>query len=257
MTKGLLHFHQGWTDIINCLSLIDYYLESNYELTVVSRQYAKDIIEFYIRDKKNVQVAYTLSDDTDSLAISLANTDSYKLLFHGFHDNFRTIDDPKRGCFGSKFRSHGADHFVKLFYEAYDIPYIKRIEKFNICRDVDLENKEYNKFIESNGSEYILYHGDYNSRNISIFDSNCKLINLNGITNNIFSYIKILQYSKELHLIDSIWASFCYLLDARYGLFKDKKIYLYPFFDRSGGCVPTQDTRVLDPLHLDNWFIIN
>jgi hypothetical protein len=82
-------------------------------------------------------------------------------------------------------------------------------------------------------------------------------VNLNGITNNIFSFIKVLENAKELHLIDSIWASFCYLLDAKYNLLKGKTIYLYPFLDRSGGCVATRNDKVLEPLHLDNWIIIN
>jgi len=257
MIKGLLHFHQGWTDIVNCLPLIDFYLDKGYDLTVISRHYAKDIVEHYIRGKANVKIVYALTDDTDSLATALANTGEYRLLFHGFHDSFRRLDDEKRGAFGSAFRPSAGSHFVKLFYEVYDIPYMQRVIDFNIVRDYSLEDIEYNRFVETHGDSYILYHGDIKSRNIIITSNLYNSVNLNGITNNVFSFIKVLENAKELHLIDSIWASFCYLLNAKYGLLKDKTIYLYPFLDRSGGCVATKNEKVLEPLHLDNWIIIN
>ena len=59
--------------------------------------------------------------------------------------------------------------------------------------------------------------------------------------------IKILENAIEIHLIDSIWGAFIYLLDTRYKLFRDKKIYLYP--KRRWG------KMFQEPLKLDNWVI--
>jgi hypothetical protein len=72
----------------------------------------------------------------------------------------------------------------------------------------------------------------------------------------IFSYIKILQNSKELHLVDSTWASMCYLLDAKYKMFKNKKIFLYPY-ERSGGLLKDKNQTNLNPINLRNWIIVN
>jgi len=60
--------------------------------------------------------------------------------------------------------------------------------------------------------------------------------------------ITVLENALEIHLLDSVWGAFIYQLDAKYKLFKNKKIILYA--DR--GYKP-MFTR---PIQLDNWIII-
>ena len=64
-----------------------------------------------------------------------------------------------------------------------------------------------------------------------------------------FDMICILQNAFEIHLIDSIWAAFIYLLDAKYKLFNDKQIYIYAL--RGHHAMFTR------PIKLLNWKIIN
>ena len=43
--------------------------------------------------------------------------------------------------------------------------------------------------------------------------TDCAYVNLSRSTNIFFDYIKILERSREMHLLDSVWAVFVYLLD--------------------------------------------
>jgi hypothetical protein len=55
----------------------------------------------------------------------------------------------------------------------------------------------------------------------------------------------IIKNAYEIHVIDSSWAAFIYLLDCKYRLFKDKRIYLYP--------LRNYKKMFQDPIQLDNW----
>ena len=45
--EGILFFHQGWTDIINCLALIKYYCNLFNKLYLIIRKDSNKIINFY------------------------------------------------------------------------------------------------------------------------------------------------------------------------------------------------------------------
>ena len=102
------------------------------------------------------------------------------------------------------------------------MPYITRINDFIFQRDHELESRIYNDFIKEHGTNYILYH-----EVIENYDKNIKAINLKSISNLFFDMIMVLEKAIEIHLLDSVWGAFVYQLDAKYRLFKDKKIVLY------------------------------
>ena len=134
--------------------------------------------------------------------------------------------------------------FVNSFYICYNIPYINRIDEFKITRDKELEDSVYNEFINKYGEDYILFHEIIENNN------KCKnVINLNGITDNMFEYIKVLEHAKEIHLLDSIWGAFIYQLDAKYQLFKNKNIILY--------ARRQYHKMFTEPYMLSNWKICN
>jgi hypothetical protein len=60
--------------------------------------------------------------------------------------------------------------------------------------------------------------------------------------------IKVLVNAIEIHLLDSSWGAICYLLDAKYKLFQNKKIYLYANRGYS--------KMFIEPIKLDNWILI-
>uniref|UniRef100_A0AB39J9S6 Uncharacterized protein n=1 Tax=Florenciella sp. virus SA2 TaxID=3240092 RepID=A0AB39J9S6_9VIRU len=252
--KCILYFHQGWTDIINCLGIITYY-SNMYNITyLIMRKDAKPIIDYYTRDKNNVKLLY---EDKNSILYIRHNVFQYvinnypdldlhdaDILGIGQHDKYRNDKYKNKNAIMSR-NSKEKNFFVNLFYDCYDIPYINRIDGFKITRDKKLENKVYNDFINKYGEDYILFHEIIKNN-----DNKCKnIINLNGITDNMFEYIKVLEHAKEIHLLDSVWGALIYLLDAKYKLFQDKKIVLY---------AKRSYTRMFtEPYILSNWIILN
>ena len=244
MTKeGILYFHQGWTDIINCLALINYYCNLYDKIYLIMREDAKQMIDFYTKNIHNLQIFYENKNIIDPQNgfqfvinkysnLQLQNTD---FLGIGSHDNYRKDEFKKAFSRMPKF-------FVNAFYENYNIPYITRINAFNFTRNIELENSTYDTFINTHGKEYILYH-----EIIENYDSSKKIINLNGISDIFFDMIKILENALEIHLLDSIWGAFIYQLDAKYKLFQNKKIFLY--------AKRNYKSMFEKPIKLNNWII--
>ena len=254
MKKGCFYSHQGWTDIINNLALINYYSKKYDELVVVIRDDSRPILDYYVNGLKNVQMTYVPKYVLDSSLLNIPN--EYDILYHGYHDRFRRDGDKYKGRF-----DEGGMYFVKGFYEFYDIPFSEKVNSFELIRDEVLEDKNYNEFISKYGEDYILYHDDQETpwatgiNLLNIFKDVKNAVNLNSITPNLFGYLKVIENAKELHLIDSVWASMCYLIDAKYSTFKEKTINLYSFKIRGGGLMHTYEDQVIHPVHPMNWII--
>ena len=241
---GLLYFHQGWTDIFNCLALINYYLENFNYLYLLIRKDSKNIINFYTNNLKNIKIIYIEKHILDNINTNIKNyvcklenlnTTNIKYLGIGGHDQYR--EDKYFDIFA---RTDG--FFVEKFYEPYDIPYINRVKYFSFDRNYELENKTYENFISKYGNKYIVYH-----EVIEQYDKSIPIINLNKISNLFFNFIKILENSVEIHLLDSVWGAFVYLIFDKYKLFKNKKIILYA----KRGYV----RMFISPVKLENWII--
>jgi hypothetical protein len=224
--------HQGFTDIVNCLALINYYisLQTWPTIYVIVREEARAFVEFYVRDKPSVIVWSASLRILDSIVHSwyganiknvyqhyrsLLNLEQYETLFIGFPDQHCTND------YKGKFSAYTCNNFVKRFYEAYGITFSTRIYMFEFTRDIDLEQRTYDSFVEKHGIHYSLTHA------ISDVASDCPVIELDNATPLFFDYIKILEHAQELHLLDSVWAAIVYQLAAKYGLFKDSRIVIY------------------------------
>lgn len=160
-------------------------------------------------------------------------------LFHGWYDTDRN-DKYKNKFEGNMIKD--SSNFVNMFYSSYDIDVCMRIDYFIFDRAYELENKIYDEFVSKYSNKYILYH---NNTNHIISRNDYTHVNLNQISDTFFDYIKVLENAIEIHVIDSSWAAFIYLLDCKYRLFKDKKIYLYP--------QRNYKKMFQDPIQLDNW----
>jgi hypothetical protein len=260
MKKGIFYSHQGWTDIINCLPLINYYNESYDELIVICREDAKSILDYYVKPLTKVKMYYVSKDLLDANDISLGNVISlphgYDCLFHGSHDRYRP--DKYNQAF-----ERSNDFFVGKFYTCYDIPFENKVKYFELKRDLEKENQCFVDFIKNKPSDYIIYHDDQNSpggdtginleSEITKDKKNC--YNLNGIIENPFLFVEVLKNAKEIHLVESIWASVVYLLDSKYKLFSDKKVNIYPFKSRTGGLLSSYESKNIIPFQPENWVI--
>jgi hypothetical protein len=251
MKIGVLCFHQGWTDIVNCLSLITYYSLRLEKLFVIIREEAKEIVEYYSKNLSNVIFEYAPAERVKSTLEKIKKQESneVQILFHGSWDSLRN------DRFKEKFSGNSLDnlHFVERFYECYEIPVMEKVNSFSLTRDKELEDKFYEDFVQKNGHLYSLVH-DSQERKISNVKN---AVMLNDLTKNFFIAAKILENSNEIHVIDSVWASVCYQLDSRFGLLKNKCIFVYPFKDRAG-CFfdPSRSLFRLFPIELSNWTII-
>ena len=251
--NALLYFHQGWTDIINCLPLINHYSSSYNKVFLAIREDSKDLVDSYCKNIQNLRIWYIPKSDLDSnIWFNRINPNDYDLCIHGHYDMYRL--DNYRNSFSKKI-SEG-EHFVDAFYTSYGLEAEDRIKNFEYVRNLEKEDFFYSEFIKTHGSSYILYHDS--SENPIKKNSDYKYINIGNICKDPFEILKIAENAKEIHLIDSIWASFFYLLDCKYSTFKNIPIYLYPFDNRGGGCLDySNNLTKIKPIHLKNWVIFS
>jgi hypothetical protein len=258
--SAVLLFHQGWTDIINSLGLIRYFSNKYEKLYLINRSDAEPLINFYSKQFTNVIPMYMSKETVDYFPHMINNisynfniSEELKVLVNatkeyiGLHDKYR--NDKYKNCFDNNTIEKVC--FIYAFYNSYDIDSTNHILMFSIIRDLDLEKNKKNEIIKTN-KPYILYHDtdEVQIKSEIIVDTNAiDLINLNQISYIFFDCIKLLEDSVEIHLIDSVWCAVCYLLDAKYGLFKNKKIYLYPKRGYYNG-------MFAPPYKLDNWIIM-
>jgi len=251
--KAYVAFHQGWTDIVCQLPIINFYSKHYDEIKIFFREDSKELVNFYIKGLKNVYPIYVKTNNGSNL-FEYFNTNSlfldYDILFHGQYEVYRK--DKIKAIQGKYF-------FIEEFYRSYGIEYNNRVDCFEFIRDEILENKKYEDFINQYGNNYVIYHDDPNNHLYGIHHKSTKInfdiilkdheyVNLNQKSNIFFDYIKIIKNAKEIHLVDSIWAALIYQIDAKYSLFSEKQINLYP----KRGHVEMFNS----PKKLKNWKII-
>ena len=141
------------------------------------------------------------------------------------------------------------DNTLGHFNEQSEYRLIREVSMFEFDRDLNLEESTYSKFVEEHGNDYVLYHGLNDGVISSIKDKHptSKFVDLDKTTNTFFDYIKILENSKEIHLLDSVWGAFVYQIDAKYGLFKNIPI--------TSHCLRGFTTMFTEPIKLNNWII--
>lgn len=247
MNNAVLLFHQGWTDIVNSLGLINYYSNRCNELILIVRQDAASLINYYLRQFKNVTPHFYPKEFIENNLGKLA--EHYyprELLFFGVYDVVRK--DKYVGQFSTTLPK---TFFVEKFFVTYGIDYINRIECFKFQRDLIAEQENYEIFTNRYGSKYILYHED-RARNIFIdkseFNPECTWVDLNGISDVFLDYLLVLQNANSIHCLDSVWGAVSYQLDASLGLLKYIPIEVR--------CLRGHREMFLRPVHLPNWSVV-
>lgn len=240
-------FHQGWTDILNCLGMISYNSRLYDTLYVVYRSDAKPLADFYSKSYKNVknlylpfEICHMLPSLENYIGIFELPTD-IECIGVGQYCVFRTDE--------LKNRLYLTEHFWLDFYRFFNMDPIIRLRDFEISRDYALEYSKYIKYVNPGWKQYRLYH-DCEAAQIPR-DSSLPYLELGKLTDNLFfDCIQILENAHEMYLIDSVWAILAYLLDCKYGLFSRKKnIKIKVFAKRNYAAM------FLNP-KLDNWEIV-
>lgn len=234
-SHGLLFFHQGWTDILNSLGLIGWYLQFYETLTILIRIDAMPLLNTYCQQfGDRVELDFRPKEILDQMN-DFSGVDG-DLLIHGMNDMFRT-DDYKDVSMKSN-----SQIFVNAFYTLYDIPAKTRISHFQVEREHSVEETAYTQFCNTYGTYYRLCH---TIEPLPSEDPRLLTVNLNQQSETFFDMIKILEHAKEMHLLDSSWAALVYLLDAKYGLFQHIPIHIY--------CARNYIAMFSDPISLPNW----
>ena len=93
--NGILYFHQGWTDIINCLALINYYCNLYDKIYLIMRKDSKKLVNFYVKIK-NIKIFYEEKINIDNNGIPFVinkykklNLENNDFLAIGGHDHLR------------------------------------------------------------------------------------------------------------------------------------------------------------------------
>ena len=240
-------FHQGWTDIVNCLPLVNWYAKKYTKLFVVFRDDAKNLTQFYLRGLQNVFPIYIPKPIIEVNWIDPVDVRHHNIThfeFMGHYDNQRSINDPYRN--GYRRLNMISDYpSERLFYESYNIPYIERVNSFTLYRNVEAEELYYNKHVTS--EPYICVHA---IEHLHVQpEEGTAIINLGESTDTFFDAIRVLQHAKAIHVLDSVWAAVCYMIDTKYGLIDNVPVYVY--------CYRGYNRMFTQPVHRPNWTIVS
>lgn len=247
--NALLFFHQGWTDIVNSLPLITWYSKRYRKLYVLLREDAWLLVQFYIRGTYNVVPIYVPKKLLDTVSwhrlvdIEHHKITHFELIAH--YDPGRPDWDPYKGAYARRNALDDAP-FERIFYEAYGIPYIERVNSFVLYRDPIAEEVAYDKLIKR--EPYICTHTNPDLQLFVKPEEGVDIVELNQSSPMFFDYIRILQHAKAIHVIDSVWAAVCYMIDAKYGLLETVPIYVYCHRDFS--------RMFTEPVKRPNWTIV-
>lgn len=266
--KCYIIIHQGIGDLFNSIGIINFYQEK-YKKTYILllNELNLNILKSVFHNKVNVlpiipnfiQYEETIHPNTCVNCMTNGNKNSCprNSNLKCKYINFNKLDGDiiKIGSFNNannweKYRKNKFS-FAHAFYKYNNLNENIRFKNFKIFNNKEEENNKYNDFIKKYGTNYILVHED-NDRNLKINkdkikNKNLPIINLNRISNNFVDYVKIIKNASEIHLIDSSWSVFIYLLSNKD--IKDIPIFLNESYFKSIG----RDTNIYKNPTFLNW----
>lgn len=98
-------------------------------------------------------------------------------------------------------------HFDNMFYHLANVPFSLRWDNFFVQRDLDREKAFFNSF-QIKEREYLFLHDTYSNGTAPIKEHLCApnlpvIKPVEGLTDNIFDYMYLLENAKEIHCVDS------------------------------------------------------
>ena len=243
MSKATLLHHQGYGDYFSSNGLVNYYSKKYDELILICADENRKIFaEYMYRHLSNVKCVCEDKNNQNSFDSSCVichtkgnprgrcpRDNNYMCEYINYEKYIEDYDNIKIGCFSEHIgkwdecRLHESHSFSHAFYLYHQIPIEYRIDNFSIFRDLKLEETTFNqsKFVDK---DYIVIHDDPN-RGIKIDLENDYIYNLNGKSKLFLDQIKMIENSKEIHLIDSSYSLLIYFLS-----FQNEKISSIPKF---------------------------
>ena len=244
--KAIIHFHQGWADIIVCIGIVFYQLSRYDHIILLMREDAKPMIDFIFRNKHNIEIAYIIPAN-----IEKRNRTEVTIVhkFAAKHNDFNRLFYGELGI-PLNIQCKGGGY--NYFYINFGIDSNQAYLSFLIDRDLNLEKEKYNDLISRIGTEYVIIDDDP-TRNMVIdrnrIPSKKPIFNLNKSSQITFDMITVIENSKEIHLISTFWSCIIYLLQKKYNLFHNIPIYFHNYV-RNGYYFHLYENH-------NNWIILN
>lgn len=265
MKKATIIHHQGYGDIFTNVSLCNYY-SKNYELLIIfTTDYdRKKLIDFIYKDNEKIKCIipkFNTYDGTNTCVKCMSKGMNYgcprdisqKCNIIDYTD-YLDYDNIKIGSFNNydeweKFKEKSFS-FSHAFYDYANLDEKIRINEFKIFRDLDLEkqNFESGNLINQN---YIVTHEDKN-RGFLLSESvmnNYTRYNLENKSDLFSDQIKIIENSKEIHMIDSSYSVLIYYLSFHNEKIKKIPKFLHPHPHQRDFNIYKQPTA-------ENWFFL-
>jgi len=244
MNKCTIIIHQGYGDLFNSIGIINYYstIYDNITILLIDNSHIY-IMEEIFKHKNNINFKIpnyinSLDDVYDTCIMCMTKSTNNRTCPRSGKEKCKLIDYNKYGeniiRIGSfqHFENwinelNKSKSFAHAFYSYQNLNQNIRFNFFKLYNDKTKENYIYKNFVNKYGKKYILIHEDIN-RNIRInknkITQNIPIINLDNISVYFVDYLKVIINASEIHLIDSSWSVFIYLLT--YTKCKNIPIYL-------------------------------
>ena len=235
MKKCIILFHQGWTDIILCIGLVFYNLKYYDEIYLLIRDDSKDMISFIFRHNYNVKTIFINKHELDDSSMRKNHIYNIASKYSISNNNILLYGGCLSPCGYGKHNNYKPSGFIAggqdYFYYTYNIDSIESINSFNISRDYILENNKYEEIISKIGNKYVIV---FNDKERNLFINNNYIVNKELPTFNLcesstvcFDMIKVINESKEIHILSSFWSLIIYNLQKKYNLFMNIPIYFH------------------------------
>lgn len=266
MNATLIH-HQGFGDLFTNNALCNYYSERYNNIVLFAfDENRRAIMKKMYSHLDNVEVVipdYTTKKTGDSCI--QCHTDCFnhhcprgpfptcQFIDYSKYNGYANL---KFGCFEnfsrwSKFLSKEKS-FSHAFYSYVNLDKNIRINNFKISRDIEEENKVFERFKFSN-QDYIVIHDD-KDRNLIIDEYHLKssknIYQLNSSSKIMIDQLKILENAKEIHLIDSSYSVLIYFLSFNSEKLSNIPKYIHSYANRN------RDYNIYTDPVPKNWFIL-
>jgi len=268
MNKNYICIHQGYGDLFQNVGLINFYSQKCDKLYVfVLDENRRNVINAIFKNNDKISSVIptfkTYQEVTHPRSCFLCMTNGSYLNCprnHKYRCKYIKSKDYDGeiiniGCFKDSikwenFRNNQLS-FAHSFYSYNNIDLNVRFENFILFNDVVEEEQVYTDFVKKYGEKYILIHQDP-SRNLllnykKVLNKNLPCINLNCISSTFVNYTKVIKNATEIHLIDSSWSVFIYLLS--YKFLKNIPIFLNETYLTRNG----RDTNIYKNPTFQNW----
>jgi hypothetical protein len=267
--------HQGWADFFTQNAIYNHYIDTTDAVTIlVIDEQRKLMLSKIFEDRKNVKVIVPIFIEAGQTYFDRQIGKETCVICHTNLGGITCPREPNRSCkyinydffsncelvklnafknytHWESFMSKSNQSFAHTMYEYEDFDPYLRIKNFKIYRDIRSEESQFSHLLNE---EYFLVHDDAD-RHLCIPEDNFKInlirANLNLRSTIMVDLIKIIENSKEIHLIDSSYSVLIYLLS-----FSNKKIAAIPKYLHTLNRTERDIGIYANPC-AQNWFLIN